>query len=447
MADGRPAEMRSSSSVALQLQRNATGTSAPSLEGPAVRRRITATSRRETDTPIVIITEDAPSYGVLSSVRALRAGGYEPWVAVTGPDSYAARSRARGGTVRVPHPAAGGTRYAERLARAADELGAVGVLPGTDLALLALAGREELFPSDVAVGNCSQAEIHRATDKAWLGSIGADAELPSPPSQIVSAEDGPGAYELGFPAVIKPLHTVSEIAGRGLVSVGVRWVATPRELARAMSAMPGERWLVQEYLAGHLEAVVGVAWRGDVVCAAQQQAERIYPRNCGISAYARTIAADPDLRDRVERLIAQLGWSGIFQIQMLNTPDGHYAIDINLRPYGSLALTVAAGLNLPAIWANLLTGRPVHPGGYRVGVRYRSEERDAGALITALAGHDWRTAVEGLRPRRGTVHAVFSVRDPLPSLNGLRHAGTALTLLGRDAVRTALSEPSPQMAV
>ena len=108
------------------------------------------------DTPLrVIITEDAPAYGVLACLRALRSGGYEPWVAITGPSSYAARSRARGGTITVPDPAGDAAGYAERLAEAAADVGAVALLPGTDQALVALAGRESLFPDEVAVGTCS----------------------------------------------------------------------------------------------------------------------------------------------------------------------------------------------------------------------------------------------------------------------------------------------------
>jgi predicted ATP-grasp superfamily ATP-dependent carboligase len=199
--------------------------------------------------------------------------------------------------------------------------------------------------------------------------------------------------------------------------------------------MPGTRWLVQPYLAGDLEAAVGVAWRGQVVCAAYQVAERVYPQYCGVSAYARTIAAPPGLPRRIGRLIELLDWSGMFQVQMLNTAEGRYVIDVNLRPYGSLALAVAAGLNLPTIWTDLLLGRPVNPSGYQVGVRYRSEERDAGALINAILRGRWRAAASGLRPRRGTVHAIFSIRDPIPMLNSLRHARHA-----RERVAQAATE-------
>src|SRR5271169_5495294 len=82
--------------------------------------------------PRVIVTEDAPAYGIVACVRALREGGYEPWVATAGHSSYGRRSRARGGTLTLSDPAADPEAYAEELARAAEEIGAVAVLPGTD---------------------------------------------------------------------------------------------------------------------------------------------------------------------------------------------------------------------------------------------------------------------------------------------------------------------------
>jgi hypothetical protein len=88
-------------------------------------------------------------------------------------------------------------------------------------------------------------------------------------------------------------------------------------------------------------------------------------------------------------------------------------IDLNPRIYGSTALAIKAGHNLPAIWTDLLLGRDPRPGPYRAGVRYRVEEDDIRAILVT---RDWR----GLIPRRDTVHGVFDRADPLPSLESLR---------------------------
>jgi predicted ATP-grasp superfamily ATP-dependent carboligase len=106
----------------------------------------------------------------------------------------------------------------------------------------------------------------------------------------------------------------------------------------------------------------------------------------------------------------------VFGVQFLICGGEAYVIDFNPRIYGSLALAIAAGSNLPAIWADLVLGRPVSAPPYRIGVHYRAEEDDYRALAHAFRSGRRRDAVRGLLPRPRTVHAVFAARDPAPSI-------------------------------
>jgi len=124
----------------------------------------------------------------------------------------------------------------------------------------------------------------------------------------------------------------------------------------------------------------------------------------------------------VARLLSLIGWSGIFGIQFLVSGGHAYAIDLNPRIYGSIGLAIAAGHNLPAIWADLLLGREPVVGAYRAGVRYRVEEDDLRALAVAFRDGRRREALLGLLPRRRTAHAVFAARDPAPVLASVAKA-------------------------
>ena len=376
----------------------------------------------------LLVTEDAPAYGVLAALRALRSHGYEPWLATTARGGYGLRSRAAAGRILVPDPAVDPDAYVDAVADTAARLGAAGVLPGTEVGLRALAGTQAAFADGIAVGTNDPAVVARATDKLALEGLAAAAGLRTPPSLTVRRERLDDV-DVGFPAVLKTPQTMTDDGGGRLRSVGVRRVESLDELRRVVAGLPGDRWLVQPVVEGDLVALAGVAWRGELVCVAQQVAERIFPPGLGISAAARTVALDADLAGGAARLVEGLGWSGIFQLQLLRDADTHHLIDLNPRIYGSLALAIAAGLDLPSMWADLLLGRPVTADGYRVGVRFRSEERDAGALVATLADGDWRTAVRGALPRRDTVHAVFSWRDPLPILRSVRQVGKGVRAL------------------
>jgi predicted ATP-grasp superfamily ATP-dependent carboligase len=176
--------------------------------------------------------------------------------------------------------------------------------------------------------------------------------------------------------------------------------------------------------------VAGVAWRGELVCAVHQRSLRIYPPEAGISAFAETVPRDAELERGVGALLSQLRWSGLFQAQFLHRADGGaYLIDLNPRAYGSLALAIAAGANLPAIWAQLLLGGQPSTPDYRPGVGFRSEERDAGALAAAIGRRDWAAVRDTFALRRGTAHAVFSLRDPLPFLLSIRRLAKGPSLV------------------
>jgi predicted ATP-grasp superfamily ATP-dependent carboligase len=110
----------------------------------------------------------------------------------------------------------------------------------------------------------------------------------------------------------------------------------------------------------------------------------------------------------------------MWEAQFVADDQHAYLIDLNPRPYGSLALAIAAGLNLPAIWADVVLGREPRVTGYRVGTRYRAEMRELGFLVEAVAARDLRAAAAVFVPRRRTTRAVVSIRDPAPTLLLLR---------------------------
>src|SRR2546423_15371015 len=99
-----------------------TPSSASPGRGPAVK---TSNTR-------LLVTEDAPAYGVLAAVRALRGAGYRPWLAVTGRDGYSRHSRACAGVVRGSDPSGDRDGYVAGIVRGALGLGVAAVMPGSD---------------------------------------------------------------------------------------------------------------------------------------------------------------------------------------------------------------------------------------------------------------------------------------------------------------------------
>lgn len=364
-------------------------------------------------TPVLIAGND--QYGVLAAVRALRAAGYVPWLATSKSGTYAGHSRATAGTVSVPDPDLDSEGFVRSLAAAAVRLSAAAVLPSAETHFVALAGREAAFEG-IALGAPSRESVDRATDKALLPELARAAGLRTPPTMRVVRGEVVGAF--GFPAIVKPRRSRSRNPDGTVSANSVYYVSTREQAEEALKVLPGGEGLVQPYVPGTIVSVTGVSWQGALVCALHQASVRIWPVHAGVSAYAETIPPNAELELGVGRLLQAICWSGLFQAQFIRSTSGeHYLLDLNPRIYGSLALAVAAGLNLPGIWVDLLLGRRPDVGSYRVGVHFRQEEKDARALARMLlVDGEPRRALRGLVPRRDTTHAIFSLRDPMPLL-------------------------------
>jgi predicted ATP-grasp superfamily ATP-dependent carboligase len=326
-------------------------------------------------------------------------------------------SRAIAEVVDAPDPAVEPRRFAQAVAASAAALGAAAVLPGSEDAMLALAGMPS--PSAGAVIAVPQPTlVERVLDKEHVIQLAAAASL-SPPATTTLLPDElrSTSHVFKYPIVLKPPRTKALDETGRLVRRHVSVVCAEKDLPAALAGLAPQPILVQPFIRGMLGAICGVAYEGDIVCSSHQVAERIWPANCGISSYAVTVPKDERRERRVQRLLELLGWTGIFQVQFIHTTSGAHFLELNPRIYGSLALAVSAGVNLPAVWADLVLGHPVRTSSYRIGSRYRAEGNDLRAIASLARRRRARETIRALRPRRHTVHAVFSPRDPAPALS------------------------------
>lgn len=239
-------------------------------------------------------------------------------------------------------------------------------------------------------------------DKVTLAECAADVGFKTVKGETFSSvdellRDGPA---MDFPIVVKP-------AIRSFKAFKAE------NLNRIVEATPtGVPIVVQPFISGPTEAISGVMWEGKLHSFVQERWDRIWPRECGLAAASHSVRPSPDLADGLSPLMS--GYSGLFSAQFV---DGHL-IDLNFRVASTLPLAVAAGVNIPAIFCELIAGRDVPPKVALPGHRLRWISGEMKGLL-----HDLRRGEVGvsdalriLRPRSGTVHSMFSMRDPLPFL-------------------------------
>jgi hypothetical protein len=179
---------------------------------------------------------------------------------------------------------------------------------------------------------------------------GRDVDEPSQPRLTSALDLDAMVRELGLPLVVK--------GATG--SAGERvWIAETRaELDDACARARSERgpWSIQEYIPGPTFLVGGLFVDGRPLrlYAAEKLAQ--HPPRTGPAIHVRSVH-DADLLASALHVFRELRWTGIASSDFIRRPDGPFALlEVNPRPWGSIASAASAGVELFAPLAELLGG-------------------------------------------------------------------------------------------
>jgi predicted ATP-grasp superfamily ATP-dependent carboligase len=388
-----------------------------------------------------LIVESGQTRGALAAARAL---GRDGWIVGVGtPDGrgLAAASRWTSHRHLVPSPERDLSGFIAAVGTAARERGYEVVFGAGDAEVLALSLRRGELTA--AVPYAEHERVVAALDKLELARAADAAGLRVPRTAEASA----GELERWTPPLLVKARLHAPVLGATGPARLEPGIAADREDAEGRIARireAGGAPVLQELVHGRLLACSAVAdGEREIVAAVAQIAERTWPPDVGISARARTAVLEPELADGVRRLLVELGWFGLAQLQFI-LPDGGepQLIDLNPRFYGSLELAVASGPNLPAIWARLATARESPPAAPpAVGLRYQWLEGDLRRAMRERRGGLLRDLAETFAYASGAVHSVSSLDDVRPAIRYAAMA-TGRARHWRREIEQGASQPS-----
>ena len=237
-----------------------------------------------------------------------------------------------------------------------------------------------LFPlDDKAVWLCSKIELKGG----WLlaGPRGTRADLALnkysqveaarnagfnvPQSALIRTASDLFAFcaEAPFPIILKQNECVPIVEGR--VFSCRKWIcANGTELERAIAEWK-ERvpLLAQSFITGVGEGVFGLAASEGVrAWSGHRRVRMMNPQGSGSSACISQPVSQ-EVRQNAENLIAKAGWSGLFMIELLRDEAGKiWFVELNGRPWGSMALCRRQGLEYPAWHVNLALDKNSNAG-------------------------------------------------------------------------------------
>jgi D-aspartate ligase len=291
------------------------------------------------------------------------------------------------------------------------------VLPGSDASVLALSNHRDALEDAVQLGLPAREIVDRCVNKLTMLGDAAEAGLASPQSVACAdaAEARATASHMGYPVLLKPRQTVFDDHG-GLKQ---RQTLIAEDETALLEALPGFGLpcLLQSFERGGVVSIAGVAAGDRLLATVFSRYMRTWPPQAGPVSFSFTEAPPARLVECVGKLIRTLGWQGIFELELIERPDGEFAaIDFNPRLYGSIALAARAGAPIPVVWCNWLLRREVEECSPASPVYYRWEEAETRNALRNLRGGRLREVLSVIRPRRPLARAYFRWSDPGPAV-------------------------------
>jgi protein-tyrosine-phosphatase/predicted ATP-grasp superfamily ATP-dependent carboligase len=227
-----------------------------------------------------------------------------------------------------------------------------------------------------------------------------------------------------YPVVLKPTQSML-VTPESVTTLAPEIVKNESERAAML-----EKWLPylpvqqQEYIAGRGLGIEFLFNQGQPVWHFAHERIHEYPLTGGASTYRRSVHADPTLLEQAQRLLGALRWHGVAMVEFKVRQDGSfYLMEINPRFWGSLALSIDAGVNFPLGLWRIASNETLPPQpDYRVpyytrdlindlqwqAENLRANHRD----VLLLTRSQVRSSVEYLRPFLGKESwDHFDVRD------------------------------------
>lgn len=368
----------------------------------------------------------------VAAVRSLAAAGHSVTVGADSSWSKAAWSRAATRAFTYPAPQVAMDDFVQCIVSEVKGEPGTLVLPMTERTTIPIsARRDEILSAGGLLVLPSHHTLLRTFDKSQTTKLAESLGVAVPRTTLIStrveaeefAKAGP------FPVVLKPRSSEEiSVDGRVLSTGAPRYAQNAAEFVSAYEEMATRSSVVlaQEFVAGTGTGYFALMHHGELRAEfAHRRIRDVRPTGSG-SALRESVEPDPQVRAASLNILRELQWHGVAMVEFRKRADGTPVfLEVNGRFWNSLALSIYAGVDFPALVAKMAKHGDVElQTGYLTGVRCRWLLGDFRHLCEVWRGAPrgypakfpgrLRTLAEFLIPERNTFHDNFKWSDPLP---------------------------------
>lgn len=243
------------------------------------------------------------------------------------------------------------------------------IFPITDKTVMPITSHKDEFSKYTIVPYPDYATLIKAMNKEKTIRTAIEARIPIPKTYFIKSIDDLNLIELEYPLIIKPVKSSG--------SRGVALCNNRKELTNKYeyNFRKYGSLLVQEYIpqGGEIGVYTLFNKESKPIALSVQRRIRSYPVSGGPSTLRETIR-DDKLVSLSFKLLDAMDWYGLAMVEFrIDSRDGKPKLmEINPRFWGSLQLSILAGVNFPYILYKLAKGEHLDPVlDYRVGTKCR----------------------------------------------------------------------------
>ncbi|HET9837520.1 MAG TPA: ATP-grasp domain-containing protein, partial [Candidatus Angelobacter sp.] len=315
---------------------------------------------------MTVLVLDGHSRAAMETLQSLGRAGVEVDIAAETSDCVAFHSRYAAEKLQQPSQLAIDEFHAWLRARDAKRNYAL-IVPATEASLLGLRSLPEGDPLRGKAVLPANASLDIALDKEKTRALALELSVSVPRTRLITSPDEIGQTK-ELPLVLKPARSKVMIANE-LRTLAVAIVKSENQRQEQLRQwLPLTPVLEQQYVSGKGVGIEFLFDRGKKVWHFAHERVHEYPLTGGASSYRRSINPPGAMLRDAEKLLAALQWHGVAMVEFkLDSRGQHWLMEINPRLWGSLALSIDAGVDFPLGLLQLARGQqPMPQPDYRV---------------------------------------------------------------------------------